>query len=117
MVKTISDTIAYCGTDCAECPAYLAKRADDYELKVKTAQEWGDPEHPVEPEEISCDGCKTPDGEKYKFCLTVCNVRRCALSRHVEICTYCSDFPCGELELFSEIVGGDVVPQLEQFIE
>jgi hypothetical protein len=113
---SINNSIAYCGTDCTECPAFIAKKANNYKLKVKTAKEWGDPEHPVKPEEISCDGCKTVDGEKYKFCINTCNVRVCAVKRNVDICSFCNEFPCNELKRFSEIIGENVVPKLEKFI-
>jgi len=109
MLRTM---IAYCGTDCTVCPAYVAKRTGDYELQKQTAKEWDDPEYPVTPQEIRCDGCKVQAGEKYKFCREICWVRVCAVQRNVETCVDCCDFPCKELERFSQAVGGDVIAQL-----
>ena len=32
--------IAYCGTDCSKCDAYIATITNDSELKTKTAKDW-----------------------------------------------------------------------------
>ena len=32
--------LGYCGLSCTECPAYIAKRTDDQELRINTAKEW-----------------------------------------------------------------------------
>ncbi|MBN1875577.1 MAG: DUF3795 domain-containing protein, partial [Anaerolineae bacterium] len=32
--------IAYCGLNCAECPAYLATQANDMEALEHVAEEW-----------------------------------------------------------------------------
>ena len=33
---TQEELIAFCGINCLECPAYIAKRTDDKELREKT---------------------------------------------------------------------------------
>ncbi|HQJ56387.1 MAG TPA: DUF3795 domain-containing protein [Caldisericia bacterium] len=32
--------MAYCGFDCTKCPAYIAKKENDDELRIRTAKEW-----------------------------------------------------------------------------
>jgi|GEM_PF-2964274 hypothetical protein len=33
--------LGYCGLSCAGCTAYIAKRTDDHDLRIRTAKEWG----------------------------------------------------------------------------
>ncbi len=39
--------ISFCGINCLDCPAYIAKRTDDMELRAKTAKAWSGPEFSV----------------------------------------------------------------------
>ena len=32
--------LGYCGLDCEVCPVFIARKHDDDELRLKTAQEW-----------------------------------------------------------------------------
>lgn len=88
--------IAFCGLLCNECPAFIAKRTDDDELREKTAERWSTEEFPLEPEDINCDGCV--HGEEILTFCTVCGVRRCGVERGVENCAYCVEYPCKKLE-------------------
>ncbi len=36
--ENMDNLIAYCGIDCAVCPAYIAKKNNDDALRQKTAQ-------------------------------------------------------------------------------
>ncbi len=89
--------IAFCGLMCDECPAFIAKKTDDDQLRRKTAGEWSTPEWPLSPKDINCDGC-TSSGEVTPFC-TVCEVRRCGLERKISNCAYCVDYPCEKLKM------------------
>jgi hypothetical protein len=89
--------VSMCGINCLGCPAYIAKRADDLELRKKTSKEWSSPEFQVTPEEISCDGCIEVDGELFKHC-NVCEVRLCGLEKSLENCAHCDEYACEKLE-------------------
>ena len=54
--------IAYCGLDCAECPAYIATRAGDEARLAETATEWSSDDYPVSAAEVPCDGCVQQGG-------------------------------------------------------
>ncbi len=94
---TQEELISFCGINCLECPAYIAKRTDDMELREKTAQAWSGPEFSVKPEQINCDGCITHGKELFVHCNS-CNVRICGLEKGVKNCAYCNDFSCETLE-------------------
>lgn len=88
--------VAFCGRICDECPAFIAKRTNDDELRKKSAEEWSSENLPLELEDINCDGC-TAGGELFKYC-TVCKVRKCGVEKGVENCAYCSEYSCEKLE-------------------
>ena len=92
-----TELISFCGINCLECPAYIAKRTDDIELREKTAKAWSGPEDKVKPEEINCDGCITQDKEIFSWC-KVCQVRSCGLEKGVENCAHCDEYSCEKLE-------------------
>ncbi|MFW9853249.1 MAG: DUF3795 domain-containing protein [Candidatus Thorarchaeota archaeon] len=94
---TQTELIAFCGINCLECPAYIAKRTDDMELREKTAREWSGPEEPIKPEDINCDGCLILDKELFKYCNS-CQVRICGLEKEVQNCAHCDDYSCEKLE-------------------
>ncbi len=84
--------IAFCGLDCLNCPAYIAKRDNNHELREKTAKSWSSAGFKVEPNQINCDGCHS-DGELVEFC-TNCIVRNCAIERSFNTCADCGEYPC-----------------------
>lgn len=88
--------IAFCGLVCTECPAYLAKRTNDDEIRKRTVNEWSSDDFPLEIGEINCDGCIS-EGELFKHC-TMCQVRACGSEKGVLNCAYCADYPCDKLE-------------------
>ena len=94
---TQDQLIAYCGINCLGCPAYIAKKTDDNELREKTARGWSSPDFFVAPEEINCDGCITLDKELFKHC-NVCQVRLCGLDKGVKNCGHCNEYSCEKLE-------------------
>lgn len=94
---TQEEMIAFCGIDCLRCPAYIAKRTEDMELREKTAKKWSGPEFSVKPDEINCDGCIVLDKELFKYCKN-CVVRICGLEKSVINCAYCEEYSCEKLE-------------------
>jgi len=90
--------IAYCGLNCSECPAYIAKRTNDEELRKKTAVEWSKAfNSEIRPEDVNCDACTTTDGVTIQYC-SVCEIRKCAREKSVENCGFCDDYICDKLE-------------------
>ncbi|MFW9920021.1 MAG: DUF3795 domain-containing protein [Candidatus Thorarchaeota archaeon] len=88
---------AYCGLNCDECPAFIAKRTNNDTLREDTLKKWGSPEYPLTKDDINCDGCKSSGGALFKFCGT-CSVRKCASQKGVETCAHCPDYGCDTLE-------------------
>ncbi|MFW9808292.1 MAG: DUF3795 domain-containing protein [Candidatus Thorarchaeota archaeon] len=105
--------IAYCGLDCAECPAYLAWKNDDDKLREKQAREWSSPEYPLSAEDINCVGCKTDGEPKLKFCGSCC-VKACASKRGEETCAHCDDYGCDTLEEWLAQMGDEQRQRLEK---
>ncbi len=91
------ELISFCGINCVECPAYVAKRTNDNELREKTAKAWSGPEGQLSTNEINCDGCISFDQEQFNFCKQ-CQVRKCGIEKKVENCAYCDDYICEKLE-------------------
>ncbi|UYP46099.1 hypothetical protein NEF87_002384 [Candidatus Lokiarchaeum ossiferum] len=88
--------ISFCGINCLKCPAYIAKRTNDNELRKRTAMEWGSVGFVIDPEKISCDGCHS-NGELLMHC-SDCKVRNCGLKKGVKTCAECPDYACNDLE-------------------
>lgn len=103
---------AYCGLNCNTCPAYIAKRTDDEELRNKTAAKWSTPDFPVTPEDINCDGCKTLEGTKYRWCES-CEILKCAEERGVQTCAHCEDYSCEKLQKLLQMIGEEAQQRLD----
>jgi hypothetical protein len=90
--------IAFCGIDCAGCPAFIAKKENNDELRKKTAEQWSKQFNAtIPPESVNCDGCIAPDGLHIGYC-DVCEIRKCALGNQVENCACCDDYGCEKIE-------------------
>jgi hypothetical protein len=93
--------IALCGLDCSTCPAYIATKTKDNDLREKTAREWNeryneDGRDPIKPEDINCEGCIS-NGVVYLHCKE-CAVRKCGLSRGLKNCKQCKNYRCEQLK-------------------
>lgn len=96
----MKNLIAYCGIDCAKCPAYIAFINDDDNLREKTAKQWSEMfKHDFNKEDINCEGCTKGKIHVY-FCGNMCNIRKCAMSKNIENCAFCNDYPCQMLSDF-----------------
>ena len=57
--------IAFCGTVCTECPAFLATKQDDDNERGKIAESWSKQYNAdIKPEDINCEGCLS-EGRKF----------------------------------------------------
>jgi hypothetical protein len=89
--------IAYCGIECSKCPALIAKKENNDELRKKTAEEWSKQFNAeMKPEDINCDGCLST-GVLVGYC-NICEIRKCGIEKKVENCAYCNDYICEKLE-------------------
>ena len=89
--------VAYCGIECSKCPAFIAKKENNDELRKKTAEEWSKQfNETITPESINCDGCIST-GQHISYC-NVCEIRKCGLEKKVENCAYCDDYICENLD-------------------
>ncbi len=96
-------SLGRCGIMCAECPAFIATRTDDAELRKSTAAEWSKMYHAeIKPDDIVCDGCIS-DGRHFSYC-SVCELRSCAGGRGLDHCGQCDEFACDKLEMFFTMV-------------
>jgi hypothetical protein len=94
--------IAYCGLNCANCDAYAATLEDSPTKREEIAQKWSQIYHAdIKPEQINCTGCKS-NGVKFLHC-SVCDIRRCCLSKNVDHCAACPDYVCDTLADFIQL--------------
>ena len=102
----MSDLIAYCGIDCAECKGLIATQKADPEMKKAVAEEWSKAYgHPFEAEQINCLGCTPADGPHLGYC-AVCDIRKCAVQKKVPNCAHCDYYKCAILEKYHGINPG-----------
>jgi hypothetical protein len=94
----LNDTTAFCGFDCADCPAYKATQSGDPEEQKLVAVRWSKAiGKPMTAAEILCDGCRVKGGRMVAYCAE-CNIRSCALSRGYLTCAHCPDMSdCGRI--------------------
>jgi hypothetical protein len=89
--------VGICGLDCMKCPAFIAKKNNDDELRKKTADEWSKQfNQTITPESINCDGCMST-GEHISYA-DICEIRKCGTEKKVESCAYCDDYACEKLD-------------------
>ncbi len=96
---------AHCGLICTDCPAFIARRDNDDDLRRKTAAEWsGMYGSDIRPEHIDCDGCATSEGVHIPHC-SECAIRICGQGRSVPNCGRCGEYPaCTTISEFLAIV-------------
>jgi hypothetical protein len=99
-------SIAVCGIDCAACPAFIASKTNDNELRKKTATEWGKAYNfAFTPEMINCHGCHATDGVQIGHC-SQCEMRQCSIKKEAATCGACASYPCKTIADFHEICPG-----------
>ncbi len=113
----MENMMGYCGLDCEKCDAYLATINDDQALREKTAKLWSDLNNaPILPEHINCQGCRA-EGIKTVFCESLCEIRRCALEKGMEICGHCPDIK--KCQIVEEIISSspEALENLKELIK
>ncbi len=96
--------IAACGLVCSDCDAFQATQAKDAAAIERIAAEWSKEfGADIPPEAVWCDGCMT-GGEHACGHVAECQIRACVVERGLANCAPCSEFGCGMLEEFLEMV-------------
>ncbi len=100
--------IAFCGSDCIKCEAFIATQANDRESLERTAEKWREQYFSdITAESIICDGCMS-NGRLTDYCYG-CSIRLCGSERGIENCAYCSDYDtCGKLAALYEYPGFEI---------
>lgn len=83
---------AYCGIYCGAC--YVLDSCE------KGKEEELARELKISPEEVNCNGCKSDI--IFKNCID-CYFRNCCISKELDFCFQCSEYPCPELKKFKNI--------------
>jgi hypothetical protein len=96
--------IAFCGLDCAACPAFHAEEKLSMEERAKVAAQWSK-EFKVEIKaaDIDCVGCNVKEGAHIAHC-SMCQMRLCGMGRGYATCAECPEFACKKLEEFMQMV-------------
>jgi hypothetical protein len=94
----VEKMIAFCGLDCAACPAFHASERRSMTERQKTADQWSkDYNFAFKAADIDCVGCTLTEGKQIGNC-AVCGIRLCGLEKKVSTCAACPDFGCEKLE-------------------
>ena len=112
----MSKLIACCGLDCSKCDARTATMKNDDVLRDKVAKLWSELNGvEITREMINCDGCNV-DGRKTPFCESMCEIRKCTLSRSFVTCGECDSFET--CEKLSMITGnnGEALNNLREWV-
>jgi hypothetical protein len=109
----MNEMMAYCGTICGECPAYIATQANDQTALEQVAAQWREeyfsPEITVA--DVRCDGCTSDQGAHCNYC-GQCPIRACARKKGVVSCVQCDDYGCATIqEYFS------VAPEMQAMLD
>ncbi|MDI6739700.1 MAG: DUF3795 domain-containing protein [Candidatus Edwardsbacteria bacterium] len=96
--------LAICGLDCAVCPAFIAHKTNDQELREKTAIQWSkDYGADIKPQDVNCVGCVVAEGVHVGHCFE-CEMRKCGQGKKVKNCAHCAEYPCAVISKFIENV-------------
>jgi hypothetical protein len=96
----MTEMMAFCGIDCAQCDAYKATQANDREALERVAAQWREQFAPeITVDDVICDGCTGTDGRLGGYC-PQCPVRACAVEHGVETCAHCEDYGCEKVQGF-----------------
>lgn len=92
-----------CGIKCESCDCYIATKNNDDALRETLAKNWtSEYDFNFTKEMINCSGCME-EGAKIGHCYE-CKFRNCAISKNIDNCKYCNEFPCKELDDFHKNV-------------
>ena len=91
---------AFCGLNCADCPAFQATQDNDDDARARTARLYNrEFNFNLTPDDINCDGCKSNTGRLIGYCQG-CEIRKCGQDKRIDDCTRCREQPCDRLAAF-----------------
>ena len=90
--------ISICGLNCSKCDINLAYHGDQTILKEILDYFKEERNEILNPESIACNGCRSSNDVHWS---SDCKMRTCALSRNLDYCFECPDFPCSIIKEFS----------------
>ncbi len=87
--------LGYCGYRCGICLIYRENLKHDPQnqqiYRDKLEKYYADV---LSLDVCHCDGCLTPDSENPDLITKDCKIRPCAISKQLESCAYCVEYPC-----------------------
>jgi hypothetical protein len=96
--------IAFCGLDCAACPALFASKRLSMDERQKVADKWSKEfGGTLKAADIDCVGCTAREGVHVGHC-AVCEMRVCGIAKGASTCADCPDYSCTKLEGFFKMV-------------
>jgi hypothetical protein len=95
--------IAFCGIDCAACPAYIGTQAGDAELLAKAAAQWSTADEPLTPEDVICYSCTQTEKRLYTWC-SACRMKDCCREKNIPNCAHCDEYACEDLKKLWDMV-------------
>ncbi|MEZ4813239.1 MAG: DUF3795 domain-containing protein [Caldisericia bacterium] len=102
-----------CGMECSICPAFIAYKTDDDELRIKTAKQWSEwYSADIKPESINCIGCMEEGEPKVNFC-SRCEIRTCGIEKKVVSCADCDEYLCEKINDFFKYLSPEAKENLE----
>lgn len=88
-MKTKRELSAPCGIDCFNCEVFEKNLTE--QVRGIMAERLG-----LRPEEVACRGCREQQGCRLHW--KSCDTLDCVLSKGVEFCFQCGEFPCTLLQ-------------------
>ncbi|MBN2369827.1 MAG: DUF3795 domain-containing protein [Vicinamibacteria bacterium] len=96
--------IAFCGLDCAACPALFAAKRLSLEERQKVADQWSKEFNAsIKAVDVDCVGCTVREGVHVGH-WSVCEMRLCGLGKGLSTCADCPEFACTKLESIFKMV-------------
>lgn len=92
---------APCGLYCGVCAIYIAQKDNNTKFKERLTSVYN-----VTVDQIRCQGCLSD--EQFTYC-RVCPIRACTITKGLEGCHQCPDFPCQFMDQFEFPVGKKVM--------
>ncbi|HOO73954.1 MAG TPA: DUF3795 domain-containing protein [Tepiditoga sp.] len=91
--------IAYCGLNCSECDIFIATQNNDKEKILSVLKKWQEGIGLVynDSDLNGCNGCKSDMVLSY---CSKCDIKDCAVSKDVSMCSECSDYKCERIKKF-----------------
>jgi len=98
-LMNLKELTAPCGLACFNCPAYLANDNEEIRKQLATKAQENGISYKEAYDTVVCKGCWKEKG----ICpigglkTDSCKIFKCIISKNIELCAECSDFPCDNL--------------------